>query len=203
MYVRLESGKELLFIGDVAWHMDQLRELWYRPRLVTDLFIHENRDQVLAEFRTLHDLAEKEPALVIVVSHDVDERKDLIAKGVLWRPLRVPAHVIARSRVTRPANTPACWWALQPVRLSGRLSEKGLQVALLRIVVGLADEHVLGVVRDGHRLAHRVRCGWGARRAHTSRDGTSHLLRASARRRSPARRAPQSTCRKPLGIRPR
>jgi glyoxylase-like metal-dependent hydrolase (beta-lactamase superfamily II) len=83
VYVRLESGRELLFIGDVAWHTDQLRELWYRPRLVTDLFIHENRDQVLAEFRTLHDLAETEPALVIVVSHDVDERKDLIAKGVL------------------------------------------------------------------------------------------------------------------------
>ena len=83
VYVRLESGAELLFIGDVAWHMDQLRELWYRPRLVTDLFIHENRDQVLAEFRALHDLGEREPALVIVVSHDVDERKDLIAKGVL------------------------------------------------------------------------------------------------------------------------
>ena len=83
VYVRLENGRELLFIGDVAWHMDQLRELWYRPRLVTDLFIHENRDQVLAEFRTLHDLAEREPALVIVVSHDVDERKELIAKGLL------------------------------------------------------------------------------------------------------------------------
>jgi glyoxylase-like metal-dependent hydrolase (beta-lactamase superfamily II) len=83
VYVRLESGRELLFIGDVAWHMDQLKELWYRPRLVTDLFIHENRDQVLAEFRTLHDLAQREPALVLVVSHDVDERKDLIAKGVL------------------------------------------------------------------------------------------------------------------------
>src|SRR5262249_52022969 len=83
VYVRLESGPELPFIGDVAWHMDQLRELWYRPRLVTDVFIGENRAQVLDEFRTLHDLAQSEPDVVVVVSHDVDERKDLIARGVL------------------------------------------------------------------------------------------------------------------------
>lgn len=83
VYVKLASGQELLFIGDVAWHMDQLRELWYRPRLVTDVFIGENRAQVLDEFRTLHDLAETEPAVLVVVSHDVDERKDLIARGVL------------------------------------------------------------------------------------------------------------------------
>jgi glyoxylase-like metal-dependent hydrolase (beta-lactamase superfamily II) len=83
VYVRLESGQELLFVGDVAWHMDQIRELWYRPRLVTDVFIGENRHQVLNEFRTLHDLAEREPSVLIVVSHDVDERKDLISRGVL------------------------------------------------------------------------------------------------------------------------
>jgi len=82
VYVRLASGKELLFIGDVAWHMDQIRQLWYRPRLVTDFFIHENRDQVLAEFRTLHDMAEREP-IQLVVSHDVDQRKELAASGVL------------------------------------------------------------------------------------------------------------------------
>ncbi|HKC49729.1 MAG TPA: MBL fold metallo-hydrolase [Myxococcota bacterium] len=82
IYVRLAGGKELLFLGDVAWHMDQIRQLWYRPRLVTDYFIHENRAQVMAEFRTLHDLAEREP-IQLVVSHDVDQRKELLASGVL------------------------------------------------------------------------------------------------------------------------
>ncbi len=82
VYVRLANGKELLFLGDVAWHMDQIRQLWYRPRLVTDFFIHENRAQVLAEFRTLHDVAEHEP-IQFVVSHDVDQRKELLASGVL------------------------------------------------------------------------------------------------------------------------
>jgi glyoxylase-like metal-dependent hydrolase (beta-lactamase superfamily II) len=83
VYVKLASGKELLFIGDVAWHMDQLRELWYRPRLVTDYFIHENRDQVLNEFRTLHDLGASEPGVQIVVSHDLDQRGELIKAGLL------------------------------------------------------------------------------------------------------------------------
>jgi glyoxylase-like metal-dependent hydrolase (beta-lactamase superfamily II) len=83
VYVKLADGKELLFLGDVAWHMDQLRQLWYRPRLVTDFFIHENRAQVLAEFRTLHDLMEREPELQFVVSHDVDQRAELLKSGVL------------------------------------------------------------------------------------------------------------------------
>jgi glyoxylase-like metal-dependent hydrolase (beta-lactamase superfamily II) len=82
VYVALESGKELLFLGDVAWHLDQIRDLHYRPRLVTDFFIGEDRAAVLAQFRTLHDLAEREP-IVLVVSHDMDQRKALIASGVL------------------------------------------------------------------------------------------------------------------------
>jgi glyoxylase-like metal-dependent hydrolase (beta-lactamase superfamily II) len=82
IYVRLADGKEYLFLGDVAWHMDQIRQLWYRPRLVTDFFIHENRAQVLAEFRTLHDLAEREP-IQLVASHDVDQRKELLASRAL------------------------------------------------------------------------------------------------------------------------
>lgn len=89
VYVRLASGKELLFVGDVAWHMDQIRQLWYRPRLVTWIFIGENRAEVLAQFRTLHDLAEREP-IQLVVSHDVDQRKELLASGVLGEHFELP-----------------------------------------------------------------------------------------------------------------
>lgn len=82
VYVQLASGKQLLFVGDVAWHMDQIRQLWYRPRLVTDFFLGEDRAQVLAELRTLHDRMAREP-IQLVVSHDVDQRRELIAAGVL------------------------------------------------------------------------------------------------------------------------
>ncbi len=83
VYVQLADGKELLFLGDVAWHMDQIRKLWYRPRLITDLFIGEDRHSVMAQYRTLHDLEVREPALVLVSSHDVDQRQTLIASGWL------------------------------------------------------------------------------------------------------------------------
>lgn len=83
VFVKLANGKEILFLGDVAWHLSQIRELWYRPRLVTWLFIGENRAQVMAEFRTLHEFEERQPGVVLLVSHDVDQRKELLASGVL------------------------------------------------------------------------------------------------------------------------
>jgi hypothetical protein len=82
VFVRLADGRELLLLGDVAWHMRQIRELWYRPRLVTDLFIGEDRDEVMAQFRTLHEL-DARGALQLVASHDVDQREALVASGAL------------------------------------------------------------------------------------------------------------------------
>ena len=82
VFVQLANGQELLFIGDVAWHMDQIRQLWYRPRLVTDFFLGEDRQAVLAEFRTLHDLDEHQP-IQVIVNHDVDQRHRLVEKGLL------------------------------------------------------------------------------------------------------------------------
>ncbi len=82
VYVGLADGRELLFLGDVAWHMDQIRELWYRPRLVTDFFLGEDRDAVLAQFRTLHDLMAREP-VTLVASHDPEQQRALIEAGLL------------------------------------------------------------------------------------------------------------------------
>ena len=82
VFVQLADGKELLFLGDVAWHMDQIRELWYRPRLITDVFIGEDRDAVMAQFRTLHDLPASD-AIQLVASHDVEQRQALIDAGTL------------------------------------------------------------------------------------------------------------------------
>lgn len=83
VYVRTDAGREYLFVGDVAWQLDQLRHLHYRPRLVTDFFLHENRTQVLAQFRTLYDLMQAHPQVAIVVSHDPEQRRQLLADGAL------------------------------------------------------------------------------------------------------------------------
>jgi len=83
LYVRLGDGRELLFVGDVAWNMGAIRDLHYRPRLITDYYLHEDRRAVLHEFRRLHDLDRWHPEVHIVVSHDPDQRRALLAEGLL------------------------------------------------------------------------------------------------------------------------
>ena len=82
-FVQLADGRELLLIGDVAWHLDALRQLHYRPRLVTNLLLNEDREAVLNQFRALHDLMQAEPDLWVVPSHDEQLRAAMIAAGVL------------------------------------------------------------------------------------------------------------------------
>jgi glyoxylase-like metal-dependent hydrolase (beta-lactamase superfamily II) len=89
VYVRTQDDREFLFIGDVAWHMDAIRELAYRPRLVTDLFLGEDRAAVMAQFRTLHDLLD-DPRLTIVSSHDLDQLDELQTSGLLGKGLELP-----------------------------------------------------------------------------------------------------------------
>jgi glyoxylase-like metal-dependent hydrolase (beta-lactamase superfamily II) len=82
VYVRLRDGREALFLGDVAWNAEQIRKLHYRPRIVT-FVLGEDRRQVLAQFRALHELAAAQPEVVQVVSHDARQRRELLASGLL------------------------------------------------------------------------------------------------------------------------
>lgn len=82
VYVRPQTGKALLLIGDVAWHLDQIRKEHYRPRLVTDLFLGEDRDAVLNQMRALQGLLDSD-RVAVVSSHDLDDRRRLIDSGVL------------------------------------------------------------------------------------------------------------------------
>jgi len=69
IFVKIASGQELLFVGDVVWNDDAISELKYRPRLVTDLFLGEDRGAVLDQIRALRNLADA-GGVSIVVSHD-------------------------------------------------------------------------------------------------------------------------------------
>jgi glyoxylase-like metal-dependent hydrolase (beta-lactamase superfamily II) len=79
VYVHLDDDREYLLIGDIAWQMDQLTKLHYRPKLVTDYFLGEDRKKVMAQFRALHDLMRDQPDVRVVVSHDREQRNRLIA----------------------------------------------------------------------------------------------------------------------------
>jgi glyoxylase-like metal-dependent hydrolase (beta-lactamase superfamily II) len=79
VFVTLDSGREYLLVGDVTWHMDGVR-------LVTGKdapWVTEDQAAILDQLRWLNELSRSEPRLVIVASHDDEQRKQLVAAGAL------------------------------------------------------------------------------------------------------------------------
>jgi glyoxylase-like metal-dependent hydrolase (beta-lactamase superfamily II) len=85
VYVQTASGAELLLIGDVAWHFRNIELQRERARLMTMLFIKEDRKAVFGELVALQRLHEAQPAIHIVPGHDGPVVDSLVAAGVLKR----------------------------------------------------------------------------------------------------------------------
>jgi glyoxylase-like metal-dependent hydrolase (beta-lactamase superfamily II) len=79
VYVALQSGKELLLAGDVAWHMDGVR--LNTPKDAP--WIKEPAELMAAELDWLNALSRTEHDLSIVISHDEEQRRAYIEQGVL------------------------------------------------------------------------------------------------------------------------
>jgi glyoxylase-like metal-dependent hydrolase (beta-lactamase superfamily II) len=79
VYVALESGREYLFIADTAWHMDSVRLIKGKAAP----WIQEDEGALVAQLKWLNEIYRTEKNVFIVASHDEEERKDLIGKGVL------------------------------------------------------------------------------------------------------------------------
>ena len=84
VYVATQSGKEYLFAGDVAWHMDGVREIKGKDAP----WIVEPEDMMLAELTWLNGLMKTEKNLTIVISHDEEQRQDYIKRGLLGDRLK-------------------------------------------------------------------------------------------------------------------
>jgi glyoxylase-like metal-dependent hydrolase (beta-lactamase superfamily II) len=122
IFVTLADGSEWLLLGDVAWHMRQIEELHYRPRLVTALVLGEDRAAVMAQFRALHELMKTNPEVRLVSAHDEDQRAALVEAGVR-----------RRVRVTWPRSGQL--WRLA-TRRSGRRSRSDLRSSRSRPEAG-------------------------------------------------------------------
>jgi glyoxylase-like metal-dependent hydrolase (beta-lactamase superfamily II) len=85
VYVQAASGAELLLIGDVAWHSRNIELQRERARLMTMVFLKEDRSAVFGELAALKRLHEAQPAIHIVPGHDAPVIESLIAAGVLKR----------------------------------------------------------------------------------------------------------------------
>lgn len=83
VYVKAESGREYLFIGDIGWLERNVETGKGRPRLLSQFMLNEERDRVFAQLAALKALHEAEPDLVIVPGHDLAEVEALIANGAL------------------------------------------------------------------------------------------------------------------------
>ena len=85
VYVQTAGGAELLLIGDVAWHFRNIELQRERARLMTILFLKEDRTAVFGQLAALKRLREQQPAVHIVPGHDGPVIDALIAAGVLKR----------------------------------------------------------------------------------------------------------------------
>ena len=83
VYVKRADGQEFLLLGDVAWHMRNIDLNRERARIVSWLFLNEDRDAVLAELDTLHKLKAAEPNLHMIPGHDPAPVADLEKQGLL------------------------------------------------------------------------------------------------------------------------
>jgi glyoxylase-like metal-dependent hydrolase (beta-lactamase superfamily II) len=82
VYVQRADGREMLLLGDVSWRLRNVMEERERPLFMT-LIIHENRQQVLAQFRALHRLSQAEPGIRLVPGHDGPRIAALTEDGTL------------------------------------------------------------------------------------------------------------------------
>jgi glyoxylase-like metal-dependent hydrolase (beta-lactamase superfamily II) len=79
IYVALDSGKEYVFAGDVAWHTDGVRTVTGKDAP----WITEDEPSITAELTWLNMLTRTERNLTVVLSHDEEQRLDYIKRKLL------------------------------------------------------------------------------------------------------------------------
>lgn len=82
VYVKRADGREILFLGDVAWQMCNIEEVRERPRFATWI-AGEDREAVMGEFVELHRLHAAEPNLNIMPGHDSPALTRFLGAGLL------------------------------------------------------------------------------------------------------------------------
>ena len=124
IYVILENGTEYLFIGDSTWHMDGVRQI----KVKDAPWIKEDEPAILAQLTWLNGLLKTEKNLVIVASHDDEQRKQYIEKGLLGRALVHDPSVLVLDEPTSGLDLKACFQYLDLLRTQIR---KGKTVLLV------------------------------------------------------------------------
>jgi len=88
VFVQKADGTEILFLGDVAWQLQNVQQVRERPRLVTWFLLKEDRNAVLLELLELNRLGKAEPHLHMVPGHDGQVVASLVQQNILTREFR-------------------------------------------------------------------------------------------------------------------
>jgi len=83
VFVELADGREVLFVGDVAWHMVNIEEGMGRPRFVSEFVLEEDRDAVFAQLLALKQLRSDHPEVTMIAGHDGALFDELIESGAI------------------------------------------------------------------------------------------------------------------------
>lgn len=86
VYVRLDSGRELVLAGDVAWHSSGIALQRQKPEESTKDFGGEDRAAIATQLRWLKELPSE---ITVIVAHDQTFIDRLVARGVLQKGFAV------------------------------------------------------------------------------------------------------------------
>jgi glyoxylase-like metal-dependent hydrolase (beta-lactamase superfamily II) len=85
VYLRLQSGRELLLSGDVSWAMDGILEQRQRPEGTSDR-IREDRAALALQLEWLRSVVD-DGSVIVIPSHDADYLAELERRGVITQGL--------------------------------------------------------------------------------------------------------------------
>jgi hypothetical protein len=85
VYIRLQSGREILHSVDSAWIMDNIRQVKGKAAP----WVKEDVPAVMAQLRWLKTLAETEKNITILVTHDDELLERLTHSGLLGGDLAI------------------------------------------------------------------------------------------------------------------
>ncbi len=80
VYVKLRSGREIVFAGDIAWNEAGIAQQRQKPDSVSR-FMSENRDEIGPELAWLKNVQTE--GVSVVVSHDGSQLQSLAKQGVI------------------------------------------------------------------------------------------------------------------------
>ena len=82
LFVKLRSGEEVLFVGDVVWDMDNILQQKSKS-LLTNWIVSENGQQLADQIRALIELYQSDDQVKLLVSHDKDQLTQYLREGLI------------------------------------------------------------------------------------------------------------------------